>query len=83
MTHCASCGRQLKREPIMVNDMPMGPVCASRAPREVAPDLFGYDIESAVRCALERLHFALHAACRGALAENARDFAQARERCGV
>jgi len=25
MTHCASCGRQLKRDPIMVNDLPMGP----------------------------------------------------------
>lgn len=76
MTHCTACGRTLKNPP--VNGM--GPVCASRAPREVVPDLFGYDIQEAVRGALERLHFALHAACRGALAENARDFAGARER---
>jgi len=24
-THCAACGRVLRRDPIMVNDLPMGP----------------------------------------------------------
>ena len=47
-THCSACGRQLKRDPIMVNDMPMGPVCAAKAPavRPAGRDLFGYDEET-------------------------------------
>lgn len=85
MTHCAACGRQLKREPVMVNDLPMGPVCAAKAPavQPVDRDLFGYDTEAAERHAKNVLSFVIWNAGLTAQRETARDFAAARERLGL
>ena len=85
MTHCASCGRQLKREPIMVNGNPMGPVCATKEPvvPPVGRDLFGYDIDAAAARAAIRLRAVIGYAALTAKRETARDYAAARERLGL
>ena len=85
MTHCASCGRALKREPIMVNGNPMGPVCAAKTPT-VAPvgrDLFGYDTEAAKDLAETRLEGWLWNRVRTEKREIARGFAESRGRLGL
>lgn len=85
MTHCASCGRQLKREPIMVNGNPMGPVCATKEPA-VAPvgrDLFGYNTQVAADFATAKVWFCIRRSYEEAKRETARDFAAARERLGL
>lgn len=83
-THCAACGRQLKRDPIMVNDMPMGPVCATKAPPPFrGPDLLGFDIDAAVLMAQARVHLVINAAAIKAQAETWCDFMEARRRLGL
>lgn len=60
--NCLRCGRQLK------NPTPtgMGRVCAARSqalkPEVVDRDLFGYDLERAVRAARERIEVVVGAA---------------------
>lgn len=85
MTHCASCGRALKRDPIMVNGTPMGPVCATKEPivPPVGRDLFGYDIDAAAEKARVHLGWVIGYAALSAKRETARDFAAARERLGL
>lgn len=84
MTHCAACGRQLKREPIMVNDLPMGPVCATKAPPPFqGPDLLGFDIDAAVLLAKAHVRLVINAAASFALAHTRNDFAAARGRLGL
>ena len=84
-THCAACGRQLKREPIMVNDLPMGPVCAAKAPavRPAGRDLFGYDTEAAAERAKRRVGFRIEIGYKRALRDTRSDFAAARGRLGL
>lgn len=84
-THCSACGRVLKRDPIMVNDLPMGPVCAAKAPA-VAPagrDLFGYDTEAAAASAGVSLRYFIWYAGLTAQREIARGFAESRGRLGL
>ena len=84
-THCSACGRQLKRDPIMVNDLPMGPVCAAKAPavRPAGRDLFGYDTEGGARHAINVLSFVIWNAGLTAQREIARGFAESRGRLGL
>lgn len=84
-THCSACGRVLKREPIMVNDLPMGPVCATKAPvvRPAGRDLFGYDTEAAKDLAETRLEGWLWDRVRTEKREIARGFAESRGRLGL
>ena len=84
MTHCASCGRALKREPIMVNGNPMGPVCATKAPPPFqGPDLLGFDIDAAALLAKARVHLVINAAASFALGHIKHDFAASRGRLGL
>ena len=84
MTHCAACGRPLKRDPIMVNDLPMGPVCATKAPPPFqGPDLLGFDIEAAAASAGVSLRYFIWYAGLTAQREIARDFAESRGRLGI
>ena len=84
-THCAACGRVLGRDPIMVNDLPMGPVCAAKAPA-VAPagrDLFGYDTQEAATIANAVVWLAVQQSYQRALRDTRSDFAAARGRLGL
>lgn len=58
MTSCARCHRPLKRPPVMVAGMSLGPKCAAMYDSNPAPtherDLFGYDVEKAVGAASMR-----------------------------
>ena len=83
-THCSACGRQLKRDPIMVNDLPMGPVCAAKAPPPFqGPDLLGFDTEAARDLAETRLEGWLWDRVRTEKREIARGFAESRGRLGL
>lgn len=84
-THCAACGRVLRRDPIMVNGNPMGPVCAAKAPavQPAGRDLFGYDTEAAKDLAETRLEGWLWNRVRTEKREIARGFAESRGRLGL
>ena len=83
-THCSACGRALKRDPIMVNDLPMGPVCATKAPPPFrGPDLLGFDIDAAVLMAQARLDLFVHWVAGVEDDEFARGFAESRGWLGL
>jgi hypothetical protein len=68
----------------MVNDLPMGPVCATKAPPPFqGPDLLGFDIDAAVLLAKARVHLVINALAIKALVETSHDFAAARGRLGL
>ena len=85
MTHCAACGRTLKREPIMVNDLPMGPVCAVKAQptvQDTTADLW-FDTEQLAQRARQRVNFRIEISYKRALRDVRQDVAAARGRLGL
>ena len=85
MTHCAACGRTLKREPIMVNDLPMGPVCAVKAQptvQDTTADLW-FATEQLAQRARQRVNFRIEISYKRALRDVRQDVAAARGRLGL